>query len=59
MTFAEQVKTARAAAGMTQDELSFYAEIPKRLIEDWEDGISVPPEYVQFLVLEWLKSKAD
>ena len=55
MTFAEKLKEARAAAGLSQQKLADMTGIPKRTIEDWENrGKSgrVPPEWSQRLVLD-------
>ena len=57
--FSEQLKAARKEAGMTQQKLSDDAQIPKRTIEDWETGRATPPEYVQRLVLEWIKNRTE
>ena len=40
------VKTLRAETGKTQRVFAEYYEIPLRTLEDWERGISHPPEYV-------------
>lgn len=58
-TFAEKLKSARVAAGMTQQAMSDRMEIPKRTIEDWENGRRTPPEYVQRLVLNELINKKE
>lgn len=54
--FAEQLKAARKAAGMTQQGMAERMKIPRRTIEDWERGQSIPPPYVQRFVLNELKS---
>lgn len=59
MTFAEALKAAKKAAGMTQAQMSEQMEIPKRTIEDWERGIAIPPEYVQRFVLKELAEIAQ
>lgn len=51
-TFAEQLKAARAAKGISQQRLAEWAHIPKRTIEAWETTERMPPEYVQYLVLD-------
>ena len=51
-TFAEQLKSARAEKGLSQQRLSDWAHIPKRTIEAWETADRVPPDYVQYLVLD-------
>ena len=42
MTF----KELRQASGMTQKEIAEYFEIPKRSIENWDEGKSKCPEYL-------------
>lgn len=58
-TFAEVLKAAKKAAGLTQAQMSELMEIPKRTIEDWERGIYIPPEYVQRFVLKELEKIAS
>lgn len=55
MTFAERLKAARKAAGLTQRAMSEATGIPKRTIEQWEGSVAVPPEYLQRYVLEHLE----
>ena len=54
--FAEKLKAARAATGMSQQKMSDKMLISKRTIEKWETGERVPPEYVQRFVLNELES---
>lgn len=54
-TFADKLKSARVAAGMTQQAMSDRMEIPKRTIEEWEAGRRTAPGYVQRLVLNELE----
>lgn len=58
-TFAERLKEAREAAGMTQKMLAQYMLIPRRTLEDWERGINEPPEYVKLLLLNELERKKE
>lgn len=58
-TFAERLKAARAATGMSQQAMADRMLIPKRTIEDWEAGRRTPPEYVQRFVLNELDSLQD
>lgn len=53
--FAEKLKQARAATGMSQQGMADRMLIPKRTIEDWERGKSKPPPYVQRFVLNELE----
>lgn len=57
-TFAEKLKKAKKAAGLTQQKMAEQMSIPKRTIEEWERGNNVPPEYVQRLVLNELQTLA-
>ena len=57
--FAEELKEARKAAGMTQQAMADRMLIPKRTIEDWERSIGKgPPPYVQRFVLNELRHLA-
>ncbi len=49
------LKAARIAAGLTQQQMSDIFKIPKRTIENWESGQRKPPEYVKILVTEKLE----
>ena len=51
MTFSEQFKAARQAAGFTQQAVTDATLIPRRTIQDWESGRMTPPEWCQRLVL--------
>lgn len=51
-TYAEQLKAARAATGLSQAKLAEWSTVPRRTIEDWETGRRIPPDYVQHLVLD-------
>ena len=54
--FADKLKTARAAAGLSQQGMADRTEIPKRTIQDWEAEKSTPPPYVQRFVINELES---
>lgn len=54
--FAQALKTARAATGMSQRSMAERMLIPRRTIEDWERSVSEPPVYVQRFVLNELES---
>ena len=54
--FYEQLKAARAAAGMSQQATADRMLIPKRTIEAWETGVRTPPPYVQRFVLNELST---
>ena len=44
------IKELRSASGMTQQALADYLHIPKRSIENWENGTSKPTEYLLELI---------
>ncbi len=48
------IKEARKAAGLTQQGMSDLLGIPKRTLENWESERSLPPEWVEHLVVEKL-----
>ena len=54
MNFSEQFKEARKATGLSQAKLAEEMLIPRRNIEDWERGITSPPEWCQRLLLDEL-----
>jgi transcriptional regulator with XRE-family HTH domain len=54
-TFAEKLKEARKAAGLTQKTMVELMLMPRRTLEDWERGINEPPEYIKRLVLNELE----
>lgn len=54
--FAERLKAARKAAGMTQHEMADRTLIPFRTVQQWEGGQRTPPPYVQRFVLNELES---
>ena len=56
LTFAEKLKKARNAAGLTQQNMADLTLIPKRTIEEWERANRVPPSYVQRFVLNELEN---
>ena len=55
MTFADQLKEARAETGLSQQKLADRTLIPKRTIEKWEAEERTPPPYVQRFVLKELE----
>ncbi len=57
-TFADALKQARAAAGLSQQGIADRMLIPKRTIENWETGDRTPPLYVQRFVLNELSELA-
>lgn len=59
ITWKEEVKAARKAAGLTQAKMNQLMKVPVRTIQNWEAGDRIPPEYVQILVLEKLDKIAQ
>lgn len=44
------IKELRTACGMTQTKFGEHLNIPMRTIQNWENGVSVPPDYVLELI---------
>ncbi len=57
--YSEKFKAARKAAGFTQKTCAETYGIPRRTIEDWEGGKRIPPDYIQFFILEHFDRLAD
>lgn len=55
-TFAQKLKTARGAAGLSQHGMADRMLIPYRTIQQWEIEARTPPPYVQRFVLNELAS---
>ena len=53
--FADALKQARAATGMSQQGMADRMLIPKRTIQQWEIDARTPPPYVQRFVLNELE----
>jgi len=51
-----KIKQARLAASLTQQAMSDLLKIPKRTIENWEEGKRQPPEWAERLIIEKLRS---
>jgi len=54
--FSEAFKTLRKSLGYTQKKLSWHTDIPVRTMQDWECDLRLPPAWVQYLVLDKLRS---
>lgn len=54
--FAQALKRARAAAGLSQQGMADRMLIPRRTIQDWETEKRTPPLYVKRFVLNELES---
>ena len=57
MTFAEQLQTARSAAGLSQSQAALAIGRPASTLRKWEQGVNVPHAQIQTLALAALKSK--
>lgn len=44
------IREIRLSSDMTQQQFSDFLHIPKRTIEDWENGRRQPPEYIIELI---------
>lgn len=55
-SFCEVLRSLRKEKVLTQQQLSDITTVPKRTIEDWEAGRRTPPSYVQYLLLEKIKT---
>lgn len=53
------LKDHRKAAGLTQFEVEDKIGVPRRTIEKWERGGSIPSHYVLWLVLKALREVRD
>lgn len=53
--FADALKQARAATGMSQQGMADRMLIPKRTIQSWELGERTPPPYLCRFVLNELE----
>lgn len=51
------VKESRAAAGLSQKDMADLLSIPKRTIENWEQGVNEPPEYLVKLITYYLQKE--
>lgn len=50
-TFPAELRSARKAAGLTQQGVFDALGIPRRSVQNWEAGINLPPEWAQRLIL--------
>lgn len=55
--FAERLKAARAAAGLTQKAVSEKLGIPLNTIKSWEKSHNTPTAFTQAAVLDALKKE--
>jgi DNA-binding transcriptional regulator YiaG len=54
-SFGEEIKRLRKTAGLTQEQVFKKMGIPKRTLQDWENGRMKPPEYNMKAVIRLLK----
>lgn len=54
-----RIKSARLAAGLTQEEMSKRFGIPLSTIKRWDSGVSIPPEWAARLILEKLEEEKE
>lgn len=54
-----KIKEARTAAGLTQQELSDWLGIPKRTLENWEQGSRKPSPWLEVLIVEKIERDAS
>lgn len=48
------MRDIRKSSGMTQGAFAQKFLIPKRTIENWEENVNTPPEYVKILIAKAL-----
>ncbi|MBR5348677.1 MAG: helix-turn-helix domain-containing protein [Lachnospiraceae bacterium] len=46
MSIADRIKELRKETGLSQSKFSAKFGIPVRTLQQWEQGISAPPEYL-------------
>lgn len=58
-TAAERIREIRKLTGLSQGKFSEAYGIPKRTLEDWEEGRRNPPEYVIRMLDMWVRKETD
>lgn len=53
------IKQLRESTGLSQDKFAELIHIPAGTIRNWEQDIRKPPEYVLFLIENFLQNKKD
>ena len=53
------IKDARERLHMTQSEFAKFLDMPKRTLEDWENGKSKPAKYIIEMMMEKVFAIAD
>ena len=59
MAFAEEFKAARLKTGMSQAVFAECTGIPKHTVCNWEQAVSAPPEWTQWMLLEVMERMAE
>lgn len=54
-----EIKALRESTGFTQRAFAELLGIPKRSIENWESGVSKPPEYLVRLIRFYLEHRKN
>lgn len=54
-----EIKALRESTGLTQRAFAELLGIPKRSIENWESGVSNPPEYLIRLIRFFLEHRKN
>ena len=54
-----EIKVLREATSLTQRAFAELLGIPKRSIENWESGVSKPPEYLVRLIRFFLEHRKN
>ena len=57
--FAESLKSARKALGLSQRAFAELFEIPRRTVESWETATKPAPKYLRKLLLEKLHTMIE
>ncbi len=50
-----KIKELRKCTGLSQNKFANYTKIPVANIQNWEQGVSNPPEYVVSLISRVMK----
>lgn len=59
MTFAEEIKRWRKNNNLSQKDMAFKYNIPKRTIENWEGEVNEPADWAKDLLIEKLMDDAE
>lgn len=54
-----EIKALRESTGLTQRAFAELLGIPKRSIENWESGVSKPPDYLVRLIRFFLDHRKN